>query len=320
MSLHEHKPDDGEFRSILIYGMGMMGASLAHALRHHSSARVAGVVRSDSSAAFLRGHNLADEVLVIPDEEAAAGLDLGPYDLIVLGTPVSSVLKLAGALSLSSFRGILTDMSSTRRDVQAAFAGKDDVTFVGSHPMCGSEDRGPQAAVPELFLNRLCILTPLQPDERPHLPEAVYASALARVESFWQSLGMKTFVLDADDHDEVLAYLSHGPHLISSLLSLWAESPAVLNAGERAPMPITGGGFKGMARIAGSNPEMWTAILQSNRDHLRAAMRGFRAQLDALIDDLDKALPGDADSERWQEWFRRARLARNRLCGYPEDE
>lgn len=311
---------DGEFRSILIYGMGMMGASLAHALKHHSAARVAGVVRSESSAGFLRGHNLADEVLVLPDEHAAADLDLSPYNLIVLGTPVSSVLKLASTLPLTSFRGILTDMSSTRRDVHAAFAGKDGVTFVGSHPMCGSEDRGPQAAVPELFLNRLCILTPLQSGERPHLADAAYAAATAKVESFWQGLGMKTFVLDAGEHDEVLAYLSHGPHLISSLLTLWAESPAVWEAGERAPMPVTGGGFKDMARIAGSNPEMWTAILQSNRDHLLAAMGAFRTELDSLIEALDTALPGDADDERWHEWFRRARRARNRLCGYPEDE
>ena len=79
-------------------------------------------------------------------------------------------------------------------------------------------------------------------------------------------------------------------------------------------MPITGGGFKDMARIAGSNPEMWTDILTSNRDFLGASLREFQAQLAELIASVEHASP-----EWWQEWFERARDARNVLCGYPPE-
>lgn len=284
----------------------MMGASLAQALRKHGGPglRVDGAVRSESSAAFLRGHNQADQVLVCPREAQIADLDLGAYDLIVLGTPVKSVERLA-ALIPADHPGIITDMSSTRREVQAAFAGRPDLKFVGSHPMCGSENRGPTAARPDLFLNRLCILTPLDDGE---------AILTQRVRSFWESIGMRTFELSGPRHDEVLSYLSHGPHLLAGLLALWAHNEPVDTAIAAAPMPITGGGFKDMARIAGSNPEMWTDILISNRDFLATGLKEFQSQLAELIQQVETGA-----SEDWLAWFDRARDARNLLCGYPRE-
>lgn len=301
------EPGRSPFRSILIYGMGMMGASLAQALRKNDghSVRITGVVRTESSAAFLRGHKQADEILICPEESQISDLDLSDYDLIVLGTPVKSVVRLT-ALLPRNFAGLITDMSSTRREVQAAFEARPDLNFVGSHPMCGSENRGPFAARPELFLNRLCILTPLENGSE---------ELTTRVQSLWTSLGMRTFVLSGPHHDEVLAYLSHGPHLLSGLLALWAQNDRVSEAIGQAPMPITGGGFKDMARIAGSNPEMWTDILVSNRDFLASGLKEFQSQLEGLIRDVEHGEP-----EMWMEWFGRAREARNLLCGYDLSE
>ncbi|MEQ9364815.1 MAG: prephenate dehydrogenase/arogenate dehydrogenase family protein, partial [Leptospirales bacterium] len=246
----------------------------------------------------------ADEVLVCPEESQIADLELSAYDLIVLGTPVKSVQRLA-ALIPGDYAGIVTDMSSTRREVQAAFAARPDLRFVGSHPMCGSENRGPSAARPDLFLNRLCILTPLERGDE---------ALTARVRDLWALLGMQTFVLSGPHHDEVLSYLSHGPHLLAGLLTLWARNESVNSAIAGAPMPITGGGFKDMARIAGSNPEMWTDILVSNRDFLAAGLKDFQRQLGDLIQKVESGEAGD-----WLEWFDRARAARNLLCGYPSE-
>lgn len=298
------------FHSVLIYGMGMMGASLARALRLHTgfTGTISGVVRSRESASLIREHGLADEVHIAADLNRKSIPDLASHDFIVLGLPVRSVAYLLA--NLPSFSGLVTDMSSTRRLVQQAAERREDIRFIGSHPMCGSEDTGPGAFVENLFQDRLCILTPRTTDaENPvENPDA------RQVEQFWKALGMHTYFLNGESHDELLAYLSHAPHLIASILTIWArKNPHVDGSIQHAPIPVTGGGFKSMARIAGSNPEMWTDILNTNRDNLLASLELFARELDEVVKHL-RATP-DFD---WQCWFREARQARNRLCGYPD--
>lgn len=293
------------FRSVLIYGMGMMGASLALALRRADpTLRITGVVRSAASAEHIRNERMADDVLRCASSAEARSLDLSGYDLVVIAAPVMSAVELAQ--SLPKFSGLVTDMSSTREAIEAAFAQRPDLRFIGSHPMCGSENRGPQAARADLYEGRLCILTP--PDRGPDA---------AVIEQMWRSLGMHVYAMTPAAHDEALAYLSHAPHLISGLMTIWADSPGAVHSGvERAPIPISGGGFKDMSRIAGSNPEMWRDILATNRGNIRTALARFRDDADRLIAELDRE---PLQSEWWDRWFRKARAARNFLCGYPPD-
>ena len=292
-------------RSVLVYGMGMMGASVGAALRRRApDVRITGVVRSDKSAAVIRERDFADTVLVAPDP-AVLGND---FDLVVIGLPVLGAVELAQRLP--ALKGVVTDMSSTRREVQAAFARREDLLFVGSHPMCGSENAGPRAARADLYQDRLCLITPLERTGEEH------TTAIRTVEAFWRSLGMRTCELPAESHDRTLAYLSHSPHLLSGLLAIWAASSAdVRDATTGAPMPITGGGFKDMARIAGSNPEMWADILFSNRDNVAGSLRDFAAQLERLIGDLESR-----DREWWLRWFAGARQDRDFLCGFEEEQ
>jgi prephenate dehydrogenase len=199
-------------------------------------------------------------------------------------------------------------MSSTRETIEAAFARRPDLRFVGSHPMCGSENRGPRAARADLYEGRLCILT--APDNSP-----AGRQDAGIIEQMWRSLGMFVYAMTPAAHDEALAYLSHAPHLISGLMTIWADSRSVVHSGvERAPIPISGGGFKDMSRIAGSNPEMWRDILATNRGNIRTALVRFRDDADRLIAELDRE---PLQSEWWERWFRAARAARNFLCGYP---
>ncbi len=293
------------FSSILIYGMGMMGASLALALREAArfQGRITGAVRSEKSAAFIRAHKLADDVLV-GDEEALGGVAKGSFDLVILGLPVRRVLETLR--QFPSYGGLITDMSSTRLAVEDAASARPDLRFRGAHPMCGSENAGPSAAKPELYRDRLCILT--------HLPGAVESDDDRAVSAFWRAVGMRTFRMEAADHDHVLAFLSHAPHFLSGILALWAEKdPRVASAIDHAPMPVTGGGFRDMARIAGSNPEMWEDILVTNRAPVADALRDFRGELDEVIQNIES---GSVDLK---SWFQSARRARNRLCGYPEE-
>lgn len=293
------------FSSILIHGMGMMGASLALALRESAGfhGKITGVVRSEKSAAFIRAHKLADDVL-IGDDAALDGIAKSTFDLVILGLPVRRVIETIARFP--AYKGLITDMSSTRLSVEEAASKRPDLRFKGAHPMCGSENAGPSAAKPELYRDRLCILT--------HLSQAKESDDDAAIDSFWKAVGMRTFRMEAADHDHVLAFLSHAPHFLSGILALWAHTdPNVASAIHRAPMPVTGGGFRDMARIAGSNPEMWEDILLTNRPPIARALRDFRRQLDQIIENVES---GNMD---WKAWFQSARRARNQLCGYPEE-
>ncbi|MCB1326725.1 MAG: prephenate dehydrogenase/arogenate dehydrogenase family protein [Spirochaetales bacterium] len=294
------------FRSVLIFGMGMMGASLALAIRKKTagSVRIDAVVRSTSSAAYIREAGLADQCVQVHAPEEVAGFDFSPYDLIVLGVPPRTIEALLP--SFPACKAVFTDLSSTRRAVHAAFARRPDLDFVGSHPMCGSENQGAAHGQAELYAGRLCLLL-CDEHARPQSIEAIT--------QLWRSLGMHTGQIPVAAHDEVLAFLSHAPHVLSSLLTLWAESSErVRQSSEQTPIPITGGGFKDMSRIAGSNPEMWTDIMLTNGDHVREALRAFHGLLGELLQEFD-----GRTAPQWQEWFRSARLARNRLCGYEKD-
>lgn len=291
--------------NIWIHGMGMMGASLARALKttdKGSSIHITATVRTRSSREFILAHGLAEDVHLSGDSQK---LEKRDFDLIILGLPVLAAAKWVREYGGSS---LVTDMSSTRKTVLES-AISSGIRFIGSHPMCGSEDAGPKAARPDLFLNRLCIVTPPGVDEGGHSEKDLHT-----IVSMWQQIGMHTVVLGAELHDLVLAYLSHAPHLLSSMLArVIAQNPTVQKTNAKCPVPITGGGLRDMLRIAGSNPEMWKDIMITNRENILAAMKEMRASMDETI-----ALLESGSADWWDEWQKEARLDRNVICGYEE--
>lgn len=283
--------------------MGMMGASLALALKSHPGfrGRITGVVRSEKSKAYIEEMKWCDSVYTASDTQLPGAIDaLDESSLFVIGLTVTACVEYLRTLRGRSF--LVTDMSSTRRAAGEASAG---VRFVGSHPICGSEDTGPSAAKAGLFEKRLCIVTPV--------PQSSPADILC-IEEFWRALGMDVMRMDAPSHDLIWAYLSHAPHILSGMLAHWGFSSAVQSALAQAPVPLTGGGFRDMVRIAGSNPEMWLDIIRTNGDSIKQVLVEFRRELDELIAGFD----GKSD-EDWKRWIGDARRKRNRLCGYPEE-
>ncbi|MDH5656122.1 MAG: prephenate dehydrogenase/arogenate dehydrogenase family protein [Spirochaetia bacterium] len=309
------KNNESGFQSILIFGMGMMGSSLSLALKNSGDfhGRVDGIVQSEKSRVFIETHKICDQVFRLEALEDFKDFPLEKYDLIVIGLPVGKILPLAELIP--EYRGVITDMSSTRVRVAEAFAKRSDLRFVGSHPMCGSEDAGPSAAKQDLFHNKLCIILEGKEGQGRKKGGAI-SSDWQDVARFWGSIGMKTFLMKENDHDEVLAYLSHSPHVLAGLISIWAsESSAVMDSNTESPIPISGGGFRDMVRIAGSNQKMWTDILETNRESILDSLRHYRNDLDEMILNLE-----NFDREYFMEWFTKARKARNILCGIREDE
>lgn len=260
----------------LIFGAGMMGASLALALKNHPSfnGKIIAAVRSSESAEFLSANHLADQVIQNLTVSEIEQLDV---DLIVLGTPVLTTIEFLKHLKVNC---LITDMGSTKAQIQEV-ANQTELLFVGSHPMCGSENAGPQQLIAGLFENRLCIITN---DSNSKLNQNSSATYTEQVSQFWSDLGMVTIQTDSKTHDQVIAQLSHGPHFISSALALsLMNDQNLISLNQSSPIPITGGGLRDMLRIAGSNPQMWHDVLTTNRDQILSFLKVFRFSLDKLI-------------------------------------
>jgi prephenate dehydrogenase len=168
------------------------------------------------------------------------------------------------------------------------------VTLIGSHPIAGSEKQGCGHASADLFDGRVCVLTPVGSTPRHEVE---------RLTAFWQSLGMTVVEMSAEAHDQALAQTSHVPHVVAAALA------AALAPENRQ---LTAGGFQDSTRIAGGDPELWTAILMSNADQVAAGIRGFSDCLGALLRALETR-----DKRKLAELLRSAKENRDATQSVP---
>ena len=194
-------------------------------------------------------------------------------------------------------KATVTDAGSTKRDVVAAArnALKEKIAqFVPGHPIAGAEKSGVAAATPDLFRNRRVILTPLQ--ENP-------VSAVRTVEQAWESCGARIARMTAEEHDSVLAAVSHLPHVLA--FALVHDIAARENAAQL--FSYAAGGFRDFTRIASSHPEMWRDICIANRDRLPAEIGRYTKEVDAVRNILESGDPAALEN-----LFTEARAARQR--------
>lgn len=207
-------------------------------------------------------------------------------ELVILCTPVGTFPDLLRSIAPALKPGaIVTDVGSTKRSIcrlaeQLLPAG---VHFVGSHPMAGSEKRGVDAARADLYKGALCITTPTPKSD---------LSVLRRVESFWQSLGMRVTRIAPDDHDRLLADISHLPHALAAALVMLQTDQS---------LPLAGKGFLDTTRIAGGDGSLWRDIFIDNADNLRDSISRLKQHLTRLELMLDPA-----KSKELQLWLDQA--------------
>lgn len=277
------------FRRVAIAGVGLIGGSIALAIRRHwRSVRVIAI----------------DRVPVLDSVMRAGAADVGgdtldvarDADLVVLAAPVMENIALLRQLPGYLEPGaIVTDVGSTKRAVAAAANAIPSLTFVGGHPMSGAAAGGFGAARPDLFDGRPWILTP---DARP-------AATVDRLDAFVTGLGAVPHIMTADLHDRLVGAISHLPQLTASALM-----HVVGTLAGDAGLELAGPGLMDATRLAGSPAEIWRDIAASNEDVLREALgvmiRTMTAMRDALGDDdaLDSVFTSAA---RWREALVRAR-------------
>jgi len=201
-------------------------------------------------------------------------------DMVLIAVPVAACDQVFAALAKSlPDKAIVTDAGSTKQSVMASAEKylKYPSQFVPAHPIAGTEHSGAAAAFAELFEDKKCILTP---------NEQTDAKALAQVKNMWEAVGARVKIMSAAEHDDVLAAVSHLPHLAAF---------AIVNAvgKSNAAFRFAAGGFRDFTRIASSSPEMWRDIALCNQSAIVDKIDALQEELTALRDALN-AHDGDA--------------------------
>jgi prephenate dehydrogenase len=258
---------------VAILGPGLLGGSLALALKARTGASVAVWARREAAVEEVKARGCAD--LVSTDARRV----VADADTVVFATPIGAMPGLAAEIAPHVRpAALVTDVGSVKAPVCAELApifhGR--AKFIGSHPMAGSERSGLEAAKMDLFREATCIVTPGK--DTP--VEAVEAATL-----LWQSVGGVVKMLSPEDHDRVVAWISHLPHLLAACLV-----QAVADAQGQA-FDFCGPGFRDTTRVAGGPPDMWTEILAENRAAVREAVDGLIEKLRGVSTLLASAPP-----------------------------
>jgi prephenate dehydrogenase len=262
---------------VAIVGLGLMGGSLALALRGRVL-EILGIDPDPAARQLALERGAADRVSAHPG-------DLLPEaDMIVLAAPVLAIVSLLKALpALHPGHPVVLDLGSTKRDiVQAMRDLPERFDVLGGHPMCGKETNTLRAADADLFKGRPFVFTPL---------ERTTARARLLADELSTALGALPLWLDAEQHDRWAAATSHAPYLIANALS--SATPL------EAQSALAGTGYLSTTRIAATPPEIMLDILSTNRENVLAALTAFRTQLEQLEAALISKRPACACKRSW---------------------
>ncbi len=260
---------------VVIVGLGLMGGSLAAALKRRTACReVWGVARRDETIeeALRRGF--------IHRGTCDLAEGVGQADLVVLATPVRTVLELLPQVGgLAPAGCLLMDLGSTKaRIVEAMESLPSHLQAVGGHPMCGKEASGIEAAEAGLYQGATFVLTPLRQSSGQAL-QRTRSEALTLAQELVEAVGAQPVVMDAQRHDRLVAVVSHLPYLLSVGLVAAAEEVA---AEDEQIWELAASGFRDASRLAASDVTMMLDILLTNRRAVGEMLSRFAKRLDAI--------------------------------------
>ncbi|MFT5539039.1 MAG: cyclohexadieny/prephenate dehydrogenase [Alphaproteobacteria bacterium] len=289
------KSEAPAFQRVALIGLGLIGSSLARALkRGNLAAEIIGTARSEAT------RTKALELGFIDRAEADPATAVIGADLIVLAAPVGANGVLAAAIGPVLAPGaIVTDVGSVKQAVIDVVGPHlpEGVHLVPAHPVAGTEESGPEAGFAELFDDRWCILTPAPGTD---------AAAIERVAALWRAIGSQVDVMEASHHDKVLAITSHLPHLIA--YTIVGTATELENTLQQEVIKFAAGGFRDFTRIAASDPVMWRDIFLANK----AAVLEMLGRFDEDLTALQRAIRYD-DGQALEDWFTRTRAIRRSI-------
>ena len=268
---------------VALAGVGLIGGSIGLAARTRLGAHVVGYNRSPAALELALERGAIDE--------AATSIGaIGSADIAIAGVAVDALPQTVRALCEALPDAVVTDVGSTKA---ALVAATEHESFIGGHPLAGAESTGVAHARVDLFDGATWYLTP-----RAQTPGVLYE----RLARFVAGLGAVPTAIAPDDHDRLMAVVSHLPHVVANLLV--AQAAEALG-GDR--LPATGPSFRDATRVAGSNPALWAQIYAANRDALGRQIDDLvqrLAQVRGLLDDGEST-----ELEAWQDAAARQRRA-----------
>lgn len=286
-------------------GVGLIGGSIGLAVRARTGAHVSGYDPDPEELSKALRLGAIDEAA----SDVAQAVDAA--DVVFVATPVGAATQAARtALQAAGASCVVSDVGSTKRQISQELR---DPRFVGGHPLAGAETAGVENARESLFEGATWYLTPsIGASSSVTGARAVLeppSSAVERLRALIERLGARPVTIDPDDHDRLMANVSHLPHVFANVLVESARK-AVEPDGTTLEMGRLGAGpsFRDATRVAGANTSIWTDIYMANRDLLAEAVEGAIEQLSHVRDALDAA-----DAQALAAWNERARAERERL-------
>ncbi|CAM3911402.1 prephenate dehydrogenase [Arcobacter cloacae] len=268
--------------NIGIIGLGLMGGSLAKAVKRYSIAKkVYGFTNSEKNKKDILDLNLVDELVDLETLKKVS-------DVIILAIPVDAIIGMFPNFLDIDENTTIIDMGSTKEYIVKSIPTKIRKNFIAAHPMTGTEKSGPKAAIDDLYEGKTVVFCDLEDNGNVHVNRAF---------RIFQEIGMRIVVMDSDQHDIHACYISHLPHIISFSLAntvMGHEDPKSIIA-------LAAGGFKDMSRIAKSSPRMWSDIFKQNRKNLLASIDLFEEHLQTA-----RKMVEEENYEALEEWMKKA--------------
>ena len=258
-----------KFDSVLIIGVGLIGSSLARAIRENDLAK--NIYGLDTSRSNLAKCN---ELQIL--SKGADSLDSfsEQFDLVIICSPLSTYKSIFASLnSYIKQDTLVTDVGSTKMSVIRDFkemVKNSFIQFLPSHPIAGLEKSGAEFGFSQLFENRFCIITPINTN----------SNTIKVIKQFWTAIGMQIETMDAEHHDRVLAMTSHIPQLIA--YSIVATASELETHIRDEVIKYSAAGFRDFTRLAGSDPIMWRDVYSLNKDAVLEMLGRFTEDLSTL--------------------------------------
>jgi cyclohexadieny/prephenate dehydrogenase len=289
------------FERLTLIGLGLIGSSLARALRLQNVAReIVAVDRDAGVLARVEALHLADHVHL----DAASGVNNA--DCVILCVPVGAYAGVMREIAPHLKAGaILSDVGSVKGAVLAHIMPllPHHVQCVPAHPVAGTEYSGPDAGFATLFVKRWSILTP---------PEGTQEAAITAIRHVWEAIGSDVEIMSAEHHDLVLAITSHVPHLIAyNIVGTAADLETVTQS---EVIKFSAGGFRDFTRIAASDPTMWRDVFLNNKEAVLEMLGRFNEDLSALA----RAIRW-GDGEALFDLFSRTRAIRRNIVALGQE-
>jgi prephenate dehydrogenase len=275
-------------KQVTVIGLGLLGGSITLAAKSRlNGVKITGYSHRSSTRNKARKKALADKVFDDINESVKNA------DLIILATPIFTFERIFKTISSSLKKGaIVTDVGSTKtlpKKWAKKALGKKGVTYIGSHPIAGSEQRGLEFARDDLLENALCIITGAKSQKKQQ----------KILEDFWSALGCNIYRMTPAQHDKIFANVSHLPHIVAA---------ALVNSTNSSNLKWAGKGFIDTSRIASGPGNIWSDILSANRSNALENIRKVKKQLDIL----EKGLQVD-DKNKIEKFLDKARSRRNKI-------